>query len=221
MSSPAHHRQRFAFALFVIGLLALCVIPFLIFGRATEEFVAHYFGAARGLLAYGAAAALLLAGDAVLPVPSSLVGTLAGARMGFGPGALANGLGLALGATLGLAIGRGARFALPGLLPPGFEIWLRRRAVVALLVCRPVPVLAEASLIVAGAAAPGFRSVLLWLVPAQFALGAAYAAAGALERSSPLPGVALAVGTVGIPLVFALAAFLLARRETCDHPALA
>lgn len=197
------------------ALLALVLLPFFAFGPATERLVVDYFGAAHSWLAHAAIGAAMLAADPLLPVPSSVVATLLGARIGFLPAAMANGLGLSLGALIGLAAGHGARAVSPrlaSLLPPGFAAWIRRSGIPALLVCRPVPVLAEASLVLAGIAGMRLGPALAWLVPAQVALGCVYAYAGAVERSAGMPGAALAAGAIGVPLAAALAALLLARR---------
>ena len=95
----------------------------------------------------------LLALDVLLPVPSSVLSLFSGAALGFTVGALAIWTGMTLGCVLGGMIGGGLLRPLglalsEGQVPPGKGVgygWL------GLVLCRPVPVLAEASVLLASA----------------------------------------------------------------------
>lgn len=99
----------------------------------------------------------LLIGDVVLPVPSSLVMLAHGALFGVGLGTLLSLLGTVGAAVAGVWIGRRSERLL------GVSAGERRRAqdlvdrwgAVAVVATRPVPVLAEAVVIMAGAAGGG------------------------------------------------------------------
>jgi membrane protein YqaA with SNARE-associated domain len=179
-------------ALFVIiTTLAVPVVPFLAIGELPGE---RWLSAADDdALAFGATGAGLLAADVLLPIPSSVVGTLLGARLGFAFGFAAAFCGLVIGHLLGYGIGRATLTRVGATLPTAPTL-------VAVLLSRPVPVLAEAMTLTAGAA----RAPLVPFV-ASVAIGdACYAAALAASGTAWLPtswaGPWLAV-PLGLPAV--------------------
>ena len=111
----------------------------------------------RHMTGRGAAAAVgvgLLVADVVLPVPSSVVMLAHGALFGVVPGAALSLLGRTGNAVAGVLLGRGAgallsrRFVADG--GTGAEL-VGRWGLAAVVLTRPVPVLAESTLIAAGA----------------------------------------------------------------------
>lgn len=107
-----------------------------------------------GLLAAVVGAGLLVA-DVLLPVPSSLVMTLHGALFGVLPGAalsVAGGLGAAL---LGFAIGRRGGALLARVASPEAQAradaLLARYGPFAIVLSRPIPIVAETVAVMAGA----------------------------------------------------------------------
>jgi membrane protein DedA with SNARE-associated domain len=152
----------------------------------------------------------LLAADVVLPVPSSAVLVAAGAALGPITGAIAGIIGVVAGATVGYALG--ARF---GPQPGGpdaerarllFERW----GPAALVITRPVPLLAESTAVVAGST----RMNLGWFLAAVVA-GAIPTCVG-LALAGHAGGDRLDGGEIGAVLVitasFAVATALFARR---------
>lgn len=194
--------------------LLFIILPFLLVGGEIEALIARRVAEGPGWPAIGLAVAGALAVDPLLPIPSSLVATLAGARLGFWGGTIANAIGLSLAVPIGLMIGRAGRAALPAWLTPTHRVrrWLDRHALAAVLICRPVPVLAEASLIIVGAAGRSSWRLLLMLVPVNLCLGSLYAGAGALAGGSDAPVAWLGAGTVAIPALFTLLAMRLSLR---------
>lgn len=195
--------------------LSLFIIPYLLFGHRVETFARSLIekDGDDGLAMLVAGA--LLAGDPVLPTPSSMVATLLAAKVGFWPAAIVNSISLSLGCGFGFALGRvsGEVLARTGRrLPAGFVEWVQRHGVLAVLICRPVPVLAEASLIVAGAARHEPRLLLAWCCASQVLLGAAYAFAGSGWGSGEWNSVAVLFGSVVIPLVGAAIVAIAMRR---------
>ena len=86
-------------------LLAAILVPFVLFEGAFERLGARMMS---GDLAGWPAAALIsgfLALDVVLPVPSSMVSTAAGAVMGLGRGAAVVWVGMMAGSVLGYVLG--------------------------------------------------------------------------------------------------------------------
>lgn len=136
---------RYAFRLALIVTTAVCVssLPFLLVGELPgERWLAASDDHAMQFALVGAG---LLAADVMLPIPSSVVGTMLGSRLGFGVGLLAVFVGLMAGQSAAYFVSRGL---------------LRKRSVplpvaplmAVVFVSRPVPVLAEVVVLSAGAA---------------------------------------------------------------------
>jgi uncharacterized membrane protein YdjX (TVP38/TMEM64 family) len=92
--------------LIIVVLLAVLipVVPFVLLGELPGE---RWLSAADdNALQFALTGAGLLAADALLPVPSSILGTLLGARLGFLAGALSAWLGMLAGNLLAYAGGR-------------------------------------------------------------------------------------------------------------------
>ncbi|WP_077145218.1 TVP38/TMEM64 family protein [Sphingopyxis sp. KK2] len=144
--------------------------------------------------------------DLFLPVPNGVTNTLAGAAFGFPVGTLVIWLGL-MGASLaGYAFGRWAA-------RPLAKRWLgaddvdrahalaERVGPIALIVSRPVPVLAEVMAIAAGVSAMAFARFALVMALANLGVAMLFAAIGAaaVEQAS---AELLMLGAVGLPLAF-------------------
>jgi uncharacterized membrane protein YdjX (TVP38/TMEM64 family) len=133
-----------------------------------------------------AAAALgvgLLVADVVLPVPSSLVMIAHGAVFGAGLGALLSLVG-GVGATLvGFGLGRRGGALLTRFVSPQeratADRLLQRWGALAIIVTRPVPLLAETVAVLAGASSLGWGKVTLAALAGTAAPAVIYALAGA------------------------------------------
>jgi uncharacterized membrane protein YdjX (TVP38/TMEM64 family) len=165
-------------------LLAAILVPFFLFGESLEA-AAHLFLEAHppdwqvALVLSG-----LLAGDIVLPVPSSLVSTAAGALLGFWGGTAASWAGMMVASGLGYQIG--ARAGESALRRMAGESAVARLAGLAashghwfLLAFRAVPVLAETSVVFAGASHMSRRGFFTTAALANLGISATYAAIGA------------------------------------------
>lgn len=192
-------------------LLASVLVPFAIWGDGIDAWVARtdWDGAGRAWPA--AILAGLLAADGLLPVPSSLASTLLGVLLGAVGGTLASAGAMSAGVLLAYGLGRwGGRpvaqrlVGATGLRRAGD--WLDRRGVWALALCRPVPVLAEASVIASGVAGMRPGPVLLATGLSNLGISAAYAGAGAAAQG---PGTFLLAFAAA--LLLPGAALLLAR----------
>src|SRR3954468_7544566 len=80
--SPRSPLMRWA--IIVILVLLVPIVPFLIFGPAFEAEVRHDLNRIDSPWILATLVAAVLATDVFLPVPSSLVSTLAGAKLGIG-----------------------------------------------------------------------------------------------------------------------------------------
>ncbi|MDX2020073.1 MAG: hypothetical protein SF187_07510 [Deltaproteobacteria bacterium] len=154
----------------VLATLAIPIIPFLVVGELPgQQWLEGH--SARGL-GVGGTGAVLLAMDVLLPIPSSLVGTLMGARLGVAAGFAWVAAGLIVGHLIGFALGRlwPARFApTVAQAPTGLAVFLSR----------PVPVFAEAVAIAAGAARLPLGTYVLWCVSGDALYALVLAANGA------------------------------------------
>lgn len=143
--------------LLVAALLVLLLAPFALFENALLEASERLLRTGTARLVAISSVSLLLMADVVLPVPSSLVATASGLLLGLAEGAFVTWVGLQAGALLGYFLGRSAGFRA--------TIWLvgraelerasrlhRRWGAASLIASRAVPVLAESSVVLAGAA---------------------------------------------------------------------
>lgn len=190
-------------------LLLLILVPFFLFADVIEP-------RSLALIQTGSVVqrqvwvAALLAVDVFLPIPSSIVSTVAGASLGFASGALASMVGMTVGALIGYSSGRMlGPTLLQRLMTPASvaraEALTLRLGPWAVAVARPVPVLAEASVVLAGTHRMPLGSFVLSTVLANCGVSLVYAWAGshALSAASfPLAlGAALALPALATLLV--------------------
>ncbi|MCW2135400.1 TVP38/TMEM64 family protein [Arthrobacter sp. VKM Ac-2550] len=140
----------------------------------------------------------LLIACVVLPVPSSVVMIAHGALFGVVLGAVLSLVGSISAAMVGFAIGRGGGPLLERLVPASerqrADALLERWGMLAVVVTRPVPMLAETTAILAGASrAMSWPRVGLAAALGSVPAAVLYAVAGSI-----------AVGIGSVPLVFAL-----------------
>jgi uncharacterized membrane protein YdjX (TVP38/TMEM64 family) len=125
----------------------------------------------------------LLVGDVLLPVPSSLVMIAHGALFGIVIGAALSFVGSFVGAIVGFAIGRRgetliARFVAPDSRARADRI-LERWGPLAIVVTRPLPILAETTIILAGASRLGWPKATIAMVIGTLPIAILYAIIGA------------------------------------------
>lgn len=198
-------------------VLALILVPFALWEDAITAFSARLLTPAAGRTSLAVLVIVLLASDVLLPIPSSFVAAGAVSLLGATTGALAITLGMTIGAWLGYAIGRiggkplAARVAGPAQLDRAARL-MDRHAGWVLLVCRGVPVLAEASTLFAGATriAPVSFGVVTTL--GNVGLAAAYALIGLLGLSGTWAVLAPFAFGVAVPGSVMLVLRVLSRR---------
>ncbi|MBN2473806.1 MAG: VTT domain-containing protein [Pirellulales bacterium] len=184
-------------------VLAIPIVPFLLVGETLEAQVDRWIDAAASPSTIAAWTIGLLATDVFLPVPSSVVSAFAGNVLGFWAGTAACWIGMSAGA--GLAFGLARWLGRPAAL------WLckakdldrtdslsRRFGPLVLVLARPVPVLAEASVLFLGTTDLSWRRFLLPVGLSNLGIAAVYAALG---HAVALP-VALAAA-IALPLLAA------------------
>jgi uncharacterized membrane protein YdjX (TVP38/TMEM64 family) len=195
--------KRVLLVLLAAALVPL--VPFALIGELPGERWLDLAG--DGALGFGAAGAGLLALDVLLPIPSSVIGALLGGRLGFAAGFAWALCGLCAGHAIGYGLGRLLPSRWTASKPSRVEGELPRAPTLAVVfLSRPVPVLAEAVAITAGAA----RMPMTQFV-ASAALGnAAYAAAMAGNGAALLPQGLAGPGLI-LPMSLPVIAFALWR----------
>jgi len=201
--------------LIVLALAAVAVplVPFLCFGTRLDRIVADWLEPRPAPVVLAAAEVGLLAVDLVLPVPSSMVATLGGAELGIVVGTGCAWLGMTAGAVAGWWLGRvaGAR-SLAGLEPAeraGLERQQHRFGPLLVVLTRPLPLVAEAAALLAGASGMRFRDFLAAAAAGNLAIAFAWSLAGTLGRQTDALQWVL-VGSLAIPVV---ATWLVTRRR--------
>jgi uncharacterized membrane protein YdjX (TVP38/TMEM64 family) len=192
----------------LIGLMfALIIIPFLIFEKQFEALGTWLAeGHASGWLSATTIAGLL-ALDVFLPVPSSIVSTGAGVLLGFWRGAAVIWLGMTVGCAIGYAFGAKAAGTARRLV--GEDGLTRANQIMdrhgnwALVVCRPIPVLAESSVVFAGLVRSPLRPFVWMTTLSNLGIALAYAAVGAfsMETQSFLLTLAAALALPGLAML--------------------
>ncbi|MCD6029608.1 MAG: hypothetical protein K0S78_1782 [Thermomicrobiales bacterium] len=162
----------------------------------------------------------LLVVDAVLPVPASLVMIAHGALFGVVLGTLLSLLG-SLGAMLvGFALGRRGGALLTRFVSPReratADRLLERWGALAIVVTRPVPLLAETTAVLAGASSLGWQRATLAAFAGAVPTAVIYALAGALAVGLDSGALVFAATLVALGGVW-LADRHLARRRARDR----
>lgn len=174
----------------VLGLTAVAVavplVSFLAWGTRLDHAVAAWLDPPPTPAVLAAAEVGILAVDILLPVPSSLVATLGGAQLGVAIGTACGWLGMTIGALAGWGLGRVVGHNAVVRLDDDARASLadrgRRLGPVLVVITRPLPLVAEAAAIMAGAAAMPMRSFVAAAASGNLAIAFAWSAAGALGR---------------------------------------
>jgi len=202
--------------LLATAILALVIVPFVLFEATVEAAVAEFLASDPPRLTLGLAIVGVMAADIVLPVPSSVVATAAGTLLGVGWGSLANLVGLGIGCVIGYAIGAAGR-GIAGRVVGSEQLSLaerlfERRGEIVVAVFRPIPVLAEISVVFAGVARMGRTRFALYAMLANVGIAVAYAGIGAWAAAANEMVVAVAASLI-LPGLAMLAGRLATRSE--------
>lgn len=151
------HLARRRLGLFVGALFLFVIGAFALFEEESLALTRQFLEASPGTMGIVAVVTAGLALDVFLPVPATVLAAAAAATLGDVPAFLAVWLGLGAGCVLGYEFGATAgHAALRRLVTDASERrmrWLESRfGLGALVICRPIPVLAEVSVLLAGSA---------------------------------------------------------------------
>ena len=169
----------------VIGLMFLFFTAvFLIVEQLNPSFLTNppNFMNARSIGAALAGVVLLIA-DVILPVPSSLIMIANGALFGVALGTVLSMLGYLGAGLMGFLIGRRSEALLARFVPPEEQARADRLldewGWFAVIMTRPVPLLAETTAIMAGASVMTWRSMILATLAGSLPVTLMYALTGA------------------------------------------
>lgn len=183
----------------VLLIALVLVVPVLVIAAWGEPFAQQLRRWRQAPLPRGQMAVLvvtILAADVVLPVPSGPLSTLAGSQLGAVWGAIASTLGMTLGAVIAFALARqwgrplAVRLASDSQLAEA-ELACQQHGAWALVITRPLPILAEACALLMGGLQMRWRQFLPPVIASNFALGALYSVLG--ERAAEHGWLPLAV----------------------------
>jgi uncharacterized membrane protein YdjX (TVP38/TMEM64 family) len=201
----------FRWAVLGVLLCAVIIVPFVIWEEALARVSRNWLEAPTNRAVVAVVAAALLAADLALPIPSSFVSAGAVAAVGPVLGALAIWVGMTLGALVGYTLGQTGgtlvveRFVGRSELERAERLTVRF-GVAVLVVCRGVPVLAEASVLVAGAARMRLWTFLWVTSAANLGLAVAYALLSRVGWGGPaavLMPFVLGIAVPGVAIVVA------------------
>lgn len=191
-------REALRTTLIVAAALCVSSLPFVLVGELPgERWLSAQDAHASRFALVGAA---LLAADVLLPIPSSIVGTMLGARLGFGTGFAAAFVGMMAGQAAAYFASRWLLRGRQGELPTAPTL-------AAVFLSRPVPVLAEAVVFSAGAARLRWPQFLLACASGN----AVYAAALALNGAELMPEAPIGPGLL-LPMLLPVVGWWIWRR---------
>jgi uncharacterized membrane protein YdjX (TVP38/TMEM64 family) len=204
-----------------VVLIGLVLLPFLLFEQQFNAFADRIVQSETSRTAAAAAILGLLAVDVFLPVPSSIVSTAAGLLLGFGGGTVVVWTGMMAGCAIGYAVGaRGSGAAKRLVGEQGLaraSRLVRRYGDLTIVICRPVPVLAEATVVFAGLVHAPFGRFARLTALSNLGIALGYAGFGAFSLRLDSFLVAF-VGALLLPAVFLLVSRLTFGRRAADEP---
>jgi uncharacterized membrane protein YdjX (TVP38/TMEM64 family) len=207
LSPPLAVRELLRTALVMSVVLLVPVLPFLFFGPRMEAQVVEWMQTPQSTPLAATAVVGLLSTDIFLPIPSSVVSTLGGWKLGVVGGTAASFAGLSAGAAIGFALARrwgrpfAARFSRPEELERTQRI-AQQFGPTVLVLTRAVPVLAEASVLLMGLHNLSWRRFLPPVLSSNLGLAVAYSAFGRVAEQHGWFPLALGVA-IALPVLFA------------------
>jgi len=177
-------KSRFKWALLAIVILLIILIPFFLFNDSVETWIDYFFNSSPPKLLVGIAIGGLLSIDILAPVPSSVVSTAGGYFLGFISGTLISLAGMTVSCIIGYWLGK--KFGTPiseRLVGPKelskLEKLQKKYGDWIIIISRAVPVLAEASVFVAGIGGMPLNRFILLILLSNLGISLVYAAIGA------------------------------------------
>ena len=188
-------------------VLLVPVVPFAVFGWWLEPQLATYSESLTTTQSVTVAVVTLLAADIFLPIPSSVVCTVAGQQLGLALGTASSAIGLTLGNLIGFGVARrwGRKMAIRYAGEESLrkmDDWQSAYGTTFLVLSRPLPIFAEAAVLLSGMNRLAFSRFFPPVAACNVALCAAYAALGMYSSSHQWFPAALVIAA-GLPLLLA------------------
>lgn len=191
----------------MLAILAVPILPFVLFGDVIEQSLKESLDQDADTSTVSVVIVVLLSTDVFLPVPSSVLSTISGWRLGWFAGTLVTWLGMTIGAAAG--------YHLAWRLGPKFSSWFCRSDDLnqmkdlmnhygpsVLILGRALPVFAEASVLMAGIHRLSWKRFFLPVVVSNFIIAMVYSSLG--DLAAKYQWLAAAVGvSIGLPLLMA------------------
>ncbi|WP_414470127.1 TVP38/TMEM64 family protein [Methanobacterium sp. ACI-7] len=181
-------QNRLKWVTFVLVILTIILIPFMIFGNSIENWTNYFLNSSPSELLVAIVVGGLLSVDILAPVPSSIVSTAGGYFLGFILGTLVSFLGMTVSCIIGYILGAKlgnpiseklvgkSEFSKLERLQNKYGDWI-------IIISRAVPVLAEASVLVAGIGRMSLKRFFLLILLSNLGISIAYAAIGAYSAN--------------------------------------
>jgi uncharacterized membrane protein YdjX (TVP38/TMEM64 family) len=188
-------------------VLLVPILPFVGFGGWLEAKIENWLDPPPSPSVVAVLTVAVLSSDILLPVPSSFVSTFAGAQLGVIVATAASWLGMTLGALAGFLIAKTWGRTVVTRLSSADDLARmdrlgRHYGAWIVIVTRPLPVLAEAAVLLVGMTELAWR----WFLPAamlsNLGIALVYSVLGHLARSQGELPLALA-GSIALPLLAA------------------
>lgn len=207
-------------------VLLLLILPFFLFAKPIEDWYADFKADPPGPVLTSAIVIGLLAGDIFLPIPSTVIMPFAGAQLGIGLGAATSWLGLSLGCIVGFALAKWlgrpvARWFTKAEDLQSMESASDRFGPLFLVIARPIPVFAEASILLVGVNRLTWRRFLPPVLVSNLVIAIFYAAFGNVaDRYNWLPLAVIVSGAVPV-LIAAVARHIFRQKYGSEDDATA
>jgi len=200
-------------------VLTLILLPFILWEERISAISLGLLDQAPHRAGLAGLSVSLLAADVLLPIPSSLVAAGTVGLLGSVQGGVTVTVGMTVAAWLGYALGRWGGEPLAARIAGASELsrardMMRRHGSWVLLVCRGVPVVAEASTLLAGATRLGTWRFGLVTGLGNAAIAGAYAIVGTLRLSGVPALVTPVLLSIAVPALALGAMHLFAKRAT-------
>lgn len=191
-------------AYFLVALVLLVpIVPFVFVGWWLEPRAEQWVQATTSPPAVATWVVALLGTDILLPIPSSVISTLAGQQLGAAYGTLCSWLGMNISAVVGFGLARccGRRWLSQDDDQAARQL-SRHFGRMSLVVTRALPVLAEATVLHAGLTGMSWQNFLPPVLLSNLGISAAYAWLGQQAQSPELLALTLGVAAAA-PLLLA------------------
>lgn len=205
----SHTQNKIKWLFLIFSILLVILVPFFIFGESIENWTDYFLNSSPPKLLVGIIVGGLLSIDILAPVPSSIVSTAGGYFLGFILGTLVSFTGMTISCIIGYWLG--SKFGNPiserligSTELSKLENLQNKYGNLIIIVSRAVPVLADASILVAGIGRMPLNRFVLLVLLSNLGISLVYASIGAYSAhinsflmafagAIILPGIAMAI----------------------------